>query len=114
MVSGLRLYIVEVPVFTVSDFMKTEYRADVDNADHPAQAARLIDPVHVEKLRTMLCKSRGLSDLGVFSVAEKSPPADRGSVCPLVVDGSLTVPLYLIDGFQRRAMSKTVDDSGVD
>lgn len=47
-------------------------------------------------------------------MTEKNPPSDGLSVHAPVVDGKLVVPLYFVDGFRRRAMRKSVDDSGID
>lgn len=113
----------EIPVSTatisplvskISDIEKTEYRVEVLNADHPAWAARLTDPEHLEKLRTMFRVSRWVSDFSSFAVAEKNPPSDCLSVPPPGVDGMLAGPLYLVNSFLRRVTSRTVYDSGTD
>lgn len=46
------------PAFKIFDFEKTEYRADVLNADYPAQGGRPTDLDHVEKLRNMVREGR--------------------------------------------------------
>lgn len=51
-----------------------------------------------------------MSDSGSFSVPEKNPPSYCFSSPPLAVDGKLVMPLYLFDGFHRRAMSRAVED----
>lgn len=102
------------PVSTISDFEKTEYRADIFGAQHPAQPARLADPDHVERLHNMVREDRWVNDFGLLSVAEKNPSSDPLSVFPTSVSGKLLVLPYLIDGFKRRAMSKFVDVSGID
>lgn len=101
-------------VFTISDFVKIEHGADVLNIDQPAQAARLIGPAHVETIRAMVRESGWVSELSAFSVAEKNLSSDRRVQLPPLVHGKLAVPLYLIDGFHRRAMSQIVDDSEID
>lgn len=57
MSSGFILFITAItppPVFKTSEIEKTEYGADVLNADRPAQGAPFIDPDHVKKLRPMV------------------------------------------------------------
>lgn len=103
-----------LPVFKISDFERTEYRADVLNADHPAQAVRLTDLDRVEKLRNMFRESSRVSDFGSFSMAKKNALSDRLSVPRLAVYGKLAVPLFFVNGFHRRAMSTIVNDVGTD
>lgn len=55
-----------------------------------------------------------MNDFGAVSVAEKEFLSDRLSVPLPVINGMLVVPLYLLDGFHRHAVSKTVGDSGID
>lgn len=98
----------------MSSFDKTDYRADLLNDEHLAPNVRLIDPEHVQKLRTVVSESRRMSDFGSFYVAEKNSGSNYFSVPHLAVDGELFVPLYLVNGLQRSAMSKTVDDLGID
>lgn len=62
----------------------------------------------------MLREGRCASALGSFSAAEKDSSLARLSVTPPSLDGKAAVLLYLFDGFYRRAMSKTVDDSEID
>lgn len=71
--------IVSPPAAKISDLVKTEYRADVLDADRRAQASRFNDPDHVSKLLTMVCESRWVNHLGSFSVAEKNFPSVRHS-----------------------------------
>lgn len=49
---------IPAPVFKISVFEKSEYRADVLDAAYPAQAGRLVDLNHVEKLCIMFLKRR--------------------------------------------------------
>lgn len=62
------------PVLKISDFEKIEYRADVFNADQPAQAARLTDLDHVNKAGTTALTGRSVADFSSFSVAEDILP----------------------------------------
>lgn len=55
-----------------------------------------------------------MNDLGSFSVAQKNSPKDRLSVSPPTVHGKLAVLVHLPDTFRRRALIRTVDDSGID
>lgn len=101
-------------VFKIFDFEKTEYRAGALNADYSAQAVRVADLGHVEKVRTMVCEGRCVNDFGSLSVAEKNPLLDPLSIPPSAADGKLSVPLYLLDGSHCRALSKIVDEFGTD
>lgn len=55
-----------------------------------------------------------MNDFRSLSLTEKNPLSDCLSVPPPAVDGKLLVLLHLFDGFHRRAMSKTFDESGRD
>lgn len=112
--------VVEVPVSTtiipppdlkISNFEKMKYRSEVLNADHFTQAASRTHSNHVEKVCTVVRVSSWVNGLGSFSVAKKNTPSDCFSVCVSAVNGKLEVPLYLFDGFHRRAMSRTINDS---
>lgn len=101
-------------VLKISDFEKIEYRVNVVNTDHHAQAAPLTDPDHVKKGRTVFRESRWVSNLDSFSAAEKKPPSDCVSATPPVVEGKLAVPPYLVKGCHRLAVSRTVANSKLD
>lgn len=55
-----------------------------------------------------------MSDFDSFPVAERKPSLERLSAPAPAVDGRLVVPLYLIDGFYRRAVWRFVSDVGID
>lgn len=71
-----------VPLFKISGFEKTKYRADALNADRLAQTARLTNADNVQKLHNMVCKSRWMNGFGSFSVAEKNRPSEWLSFPP--------------------------------
>lgn len=62
-----------------------------------------------KNLRTKIRKGRAVDTVGSFSAAEKEPLSDRLSVPSPAADGKLATPVYLVDGFHRRAVSTTVD-----
>lgn len=84
-------------VFTVFNFVRTEYRADVLNIDQPTQTAGLSNPAHVEPPCAVVYEGRWVSEFSAFSVADKSPPVERRIYLPPPVDAKLAVPLYLTD-----------------
>lgn len=55
-----------------------------------------------------------MNDFGSFLVVEKNPLSGWLSIRPLIVDSKLTLPVYLVDGFHGRAMSRTVDEPVID
>lgn len=102
------------PVFRISDFEQTEYRAFVLNVDHPAQAARLTNPDFVKLLRRMVHGNRWMNVFGSIPVAKRAPPSNRLAVTAAGVDGKVAVSLYLHDDSRRRAVRRAVDDPGID
>lgn len=100
------------PAFKISDLEKIEYKADILTTDHSGQAARLTYPDHVDKRRTMVCKSMWVNEFGSFSVA-KNLLSDRLSVPPAAVDGKRLVPLYLVDGLRCQKTSPIIDISEI-
>lgn len=59
-------------------------------------------------------EARWVNDFGSFSVTEKDHPLHRVLVPSPGVDNTLSVPLYLNEGFHSRAISRNVDDSWFD
>lgn len=97
--------------FTISKFVRSEYRAEFLSVDQPAQTARPTDPADVEALRAMVREGGWVSEFSTCTVAEKNFPSMRRVQKASFVDDKLAVSLCLTDGFRRRAMSQTVDDS---
>lgn len=102
------------PVYRISDSEKTEYKAEVPNAYSPAHGAHRNGLDHVEKLPNTVGESRRVNVYGSFSMAEKNPLSDRLSVSFLAGKGKLVIPVYLVEGFHRRAVSETVNGFGID
>lgn len=93
---------------------KCQEKADVCSVHLSGQAAVLIDHAPVEKLRTVICKGRRVTQLDVFSVLKRIIQADQWSFAPPVADAKLALLFCLVDRSHCRAMSQTVDDLGVD
>lgn len=55
-----------------------------------------------------------MNDFVSFLVVGSSFLSDRLSVSPPVVDGKLAVLLYLVDGFHKHPVSRTIDEFGAD
>lgn len=64
-------------VFTISDFEKIDFKADVLTAHHPVQTARLTILNRVKELRTMDLEGTWVNGVGSLSAPEKSPPSNR-------------------------------------
>lgn len=101
-------------VFKTSDFDKNEHKMIVLNADYLAQAARLSDPDHVQKLCSTVREVRWMNAFGSFSAAEKNPLSDRLSALPPVLGGKLVVLFNFVDGLHRLALIEAFDDFGID
>lgn len=72
-VPGSNIFATPVLVFEISDFGKTEYRANVVGVHLPAQFAGPIDSIKVKKLCTMVREGSQEAQLSAFSVAESNP-----------------------------------------
>lgn len=62
----------------------------------------------------MIREGRSGKDFGSIKLAERNFSSDRFSVPPSVGSRKLAVPLYFVDGFHRRAVNSTLDDSETD
>lgn len=55
-----------------------------------------------------------MNEFSPFPVAKMTPSGERCVQLASLTDGELAVPPYLIDGFHRRAISRTIDDHETD
>lgn len=69
-----RIFVVSVPVLTISNFLETNYRAKGQNLYDPA---RITDCTHAGKIFIMAFESRCAAQLDAFSVVEKKLLSDR-------------------------------------
>lgn len=102
------------PVFKISNSKKIEYGADVFNADHPAQVIRFTGVDHVQNGRSTGGEGRCMNDVGSSSLLDNMLSSGCLSPSLPVVNSKLAGPLYLLKGFLRHAVSKTVGHSEVD
>lgn len=101
-------------VLEVSDCVTPKHRADDSHIYQSARRKGHIDPSHVKNIRAVVHKSRWVSELSTFLVAEKSRSVKYRVQPSLLVNGKPAVSLYLIYSCYRPAMGQTFDDSKID
>lgn len=101
-------------VSIISNFVKTECKADILHIEQPAQTARLSDRASVDFFRAMIREGRWINKNSAFSVAERNHPAERDTEPFPLVSDKLAATLHLIDGFNCGVMSQTANNSDVD